>query len=80
MSNVEFRCSPAKHGRTAASTGHLERLCGKTAGPWFCGERLTTADVSFYVMAAGLIDGTYCEGLQVASLGGCSCVRVCVCV
>jgi glutathione S-transferase len=41
----------------------LEQILLKSDGPYFCGHALTTCDLSFYVIAAGLLDGTYCEGI-----------------
>jgi len=39
-------------------------------GPYFCGEVLTTCDLSFYCLAEGLTDGSYCAGVSRAVLGG----------
>jgi glutathione S-transferase len=41
----------------------LERACSTSGGPYLCGNSLTTADLAFYVVASGLRDGTYCEGV-----------------
>ena len=33
-------------------------------GPYFCGAALTVCDLSFYVLAAGLLDGSFCAGIE----------------
>jgi glutathione S-transferase len=47
----------------------LEQMLG--ASDYFCGGTLTTCDLQWYVMGSGLLDGTYCEGLEPAVLDGC---------
>jgi glutathione S-transferase len=39
----------------------LEGLLGSDA--YFCGSQLTICDLSFYVMATGFLDGSFCQGL-----------------
>jgi glutathione S-transferase len=51
-----------------ARFAQLERL---VPGPFFCGARLTTADLSFYVMARGFADGTFCAGVSKTLLEKC---------
>jgi len=48
----------------------LERMVRSSGGPFFCGEALTTSDLSLYVMARGLADGTYCDGISPDILSG----------
>jgi len=42
----------------------LERVLARSGEDYFCGSRITICDLSFYVLAAGLLDGTYCEGVS----------------
>ncbi|KAJ1457397.1 hypothetical protein M885DRAFT_481216 [Pelagophyceae sp. CCMP2097] len=51
-----------------ARYAQLERM---VHGPFFCGAQLTTVDLSFYVMATGLADGTYCAGVSKKLLDEC---------
>ena len=41
---------------------------------YFCGEQLTICDLSFFVMGAGMIDGTYCVGVS-GALDDCPLLR-----
>ena len=34
------------------------------SNPYFCGSMLTIADLKWYVVGSGFIDGTYCEGIS----------------
>lgn len=58
-----------------AQFGRLERIAQASGGPYFCGERLTICDLSFYVLASGVLDGSYCEGISPSVLDGCQCLR-----
>jgi len=33
-------------------------------GEYFCGDQITTVDLLFYVVAGGLIDGDFCQGIS----------------
>ena len=44
----------------------LERKLG--SNPYFCGETLTVADLKWYVVGSGFLDGSYCEGISKSSL------------
>ena len=46
----------------------LERVLSESGGPFFCGEQMTTCDLSYYVMGSGLVDGSYCEGIDATAL------------
>jgi glutathione S-transferase len=50
-------------------TAHRDSSEG--AGPYFCGDVLTIADVSAYVVISGMRDGTYLAGLKPEILSGC---------
>eukprot|EP00931_Biecheleriopsis_adriatica_P066874 TRINITY_DN41114_c0_g1_i1.p1 TRINITY_DN41114_c0_g1~~TRINITY_DN41114_c0_g1_i1.p1 ORF type:complete len:251 (-),score=54.88 TRINITY_DN41114_c0_g1_i1:73-798(-) len=49
----------------------LERVLTSSGGPYFCGKQLTTCDLSFYVMAKGIQDGSYIEGVSPKTLSAC---------
>lgn len=49
----------------------LERVLVASGGPHMCGRPLTTCDLSLYVMASGLLDGSYCDGVSPAVLERC---------
>eukprot|EP00747_Dinoflagellata_sp_TGD_P147904 gnl/TRDRNA2_/TRDRNA2_176861_c0_seq2.p1 gnl/TRDRNA2_/TRDRNA2_176861_c0~~gnl/TRDRNA2_/TRDRNA2_176861_c0_seq2.p1 ORF type:complete len:226 (+),score=38.57 gnl/TRDRNA2_/TRDRNA2_176861_c0_seq2:55-732(+) len=53
----------------------LERLLATSDGPYFCGSRLATCDLSFYVMATGLLDGTYAAGIRPSIFDECPLLR-----
>ena len=40
----------------------LERQLG--SNPYFCGTTLTIADLRWYVVGSGFMDGTYCDGIS----------------
>ena len=42
----------------------------ESGGPFFCGAGLTTCDLSFYAIATGLQDGTFCDGISPTVLAG----------
>ena len=55
----------------------LERVLAQKSvevgeGPYFCGNVLTIADVSVYVLITGVLDGTYLAGLEPGVVSGCS--------
>lgn len=51
----------------------LENMLAETArdGPFFCGDVLTVADLSAYVIISEMIDGTYLAGLSTEFVRGC---------
>jgi len=52
----------------------LENMLAETAaeGPYFCGNELTVADLSAYVLVRGMLDGTYLAGLSTEFVRGCT--------
>ena len=44
----------------------------RKSGPYFCGNVLTVADLSAYVLIAGMIDGTYLSGLSTEFVRTCT--------
>merc|ERR1712048_345977 len=48
----------------------LERVLTRSGDDYFCGSTITICDLSFYVLAAGLVDGTFCEGVAPQILEG----------
>ena len=47
-------------------------LSKSNPGPYFCGEKMTICDLSFYVFASGLVDGSFVEGVSHDVLNGCT--------
>eukprot|EP00656_Telonema_subtile_P040085 TRINITY_DN45156_c0_g1_i1.p1 TRINITY_DN45156_c0_g1~~TRINITY_DN45156_c0_g1_i1.p1 ORF type:complete len:244 (+),score=43.27 TRINITY_DN45156_c0_g1_i1:92-823(+) len=47
-----------------AHFGRLEKVLVAAGGEWFCGKEISTADLSFYVMGSGMIDGSFCAGIS----------------
>merc|ERR1712062_483272 len=49
----------------------LEQQLSSSGGLYFCGSQLTICDLSFYVYASGILDGTYASGISPSVLDGC---------
>merc|ERR1719419_123401 len=49
----------------------LEQFLLASGGPYFCGEQLTICDLSFYVYASGILDGSFVRGVQPSVLDNC---------
>ncbi|CAE8694836.1 unnamed protein product [Polarella glacialis] len=49
----------------------LEQVLVASGGPFFCGDVLTICDLSFYVCASGILDGSYCGGIRPEVLAAC---------
>lgn len=58
-----------------ARLAQLERRLNALGGPYFCGGKLTTCDLSFYVFASGVLDGTYAPGVRPCVLDACPDLR-----
>lgn len=58
-----------------ARLAQLEAVLARSGGPHLCGAALTVCDLDWYVMAAGLADGTYCDGVAPGVLDGCAGLR-----
>eukprot|EP00446_Apocalathium_sp_SHHI-4_P038590 CAMPEP_0177327642 /NCGR_PEP_ID=MMETSP0368-20130122/19004_1 /TAXON_ID=447022 ORGANISM="Scrippsiella hangoei-like, Strain SHHI-4" /NCGR_SAMPLE_ID=MMETSP0368 /ASSEMBLY_ACC=CAM_ASM_000363 /LENGTH=259 /DNA_ID=CAMNT_0018787727 /DNA_START=6 /DNA_END=785 /DNA_ORIENTATION=- len=58
-----------------ARFSYLEKQLKAAGGPYFCGERLTICDLSFYVLASGVLDGTYVDGVTPSVLDGCPLLK-----
>ncbi|CAJ1335055.1 unnamed protein product, partial [Effrenium voratum] len=52
-----------------ARFGQLEQFLATR--PYFCGERMSICDISFYVYASGLMEGTYAKGIRPEVLDQC---------
>eukprot|EP00928_Gymnodinium_smaydae_P093507 TRINITY_DN7771_c0_g2_i1.p1 TRINITY_DN7771_c0_g2~~TRINITY_DN7771_c0_g2_i1.p1 ORF type:complete len:231 (+),score=56.00 TRINITY_DN7771_c0_g2_i1:113-805(+) len=53
-----------------ARLAQVERALGDS-DYFFCGDALTICDLSWYVMASGLQDGSYCAGIPASVLDAC---------
>jgi glutathione S-transferase len=53
----------------------LERALVASGGPYVCGGTLTTADLSLYVVCGGVLDGTWCDGVNPDVLKECPGLR-----
>ncbi|CAE7315747.1 Esyt3 [Symbiodinium natans] len=49
----------------------LEKFLTTSEGPYFCGDRMTICDLSVYVYASGLLDGTYVTGIDPSVMDNC---------
>eukprot|EP00041_Stephanoeca_diplocostata_P010489 m.166759 g.166759 ORF g.166759 m.166759 type:complete len:257 (+) comp18167_c0_seq2:146-916(+) len=49
----------------------LERVLQRSGGSYFCGEKMSICDLSFYSLASGILLGDYCDGLDPATLADC---------
>ena len=58
------RKSIAVPGISSGRFGQLERVLLRGSGPYFCGQGMTTCDLSFYCIATGLRDGSFCDGVS----------------
>mmetsp|Transcript_61674 Transcript_61674/g.123632 ORF Transcript_61674/g.123632 Transcript_61674/m.123632 type:complete len:229 (+) Transcript_61674:2-688(+) len=56
----------------------LERSLSASGGPHFCGEQMTICDLSFYVYASGILDGTFVAGVSPSVLDGCPLLKALV--
>ena len=58
-----------KHLNQDVLPGHFSMLARQLgSSEYFCGSTLTIADLKWYVVGAGFIDGTYCDGISKAIL------------
>jgi len=49
----------------------LEQFLASSKGPYFCGDRMTVCDLSLYVYASGILDGTFAAGVQPNVMDNC---------
>lgn len=49
----------------------LEKFLAASGGPYFCGDEMTICDLSMYVFAAGILDGTFVPGIEPRVLDAC---------
>lgn len=54
---------------------YLEEVLKHRGGLYFCGDQMTICDLSYYVLAAGLKQGTFAEGIRSNVLGECPSLR-----
>lgn len=53
--------------------GQLETILQKSSGPYFCGAKITIADIAFYAMASQILIGSWAgNGVSPDVLDGCS--------
>jgi len=54
-----------KHLNQDILPGHFSMLAGQLGSNlYFCGSTLTIADLKWYVVGSGFMDGSYCEGIS----------------
>ena len=54
---------------------YLEQSIQQNEGDFLCGAAMTTADLNAYVVIGGILDGTWCEGVDPAVLDDCPRLR-----
>mmetsp|Transcript_56893 Transcript_56893/g.133018 ORF Transcript_56893/g.133018 Transcript_56893/m.133018 type:complete len:245 (+) Transcript_56893:43-777(+) len=61
-----------------ARFAQLEKFLASSGGPYFCGDRMTICDLSVYVYASGILDGTYAAGIEPSVMEKCPGLRALV--
>eukprot|EP00729_Bicosta_minor_P005666 gene5666-35614_t len=52
----------------------LDKMVQQSGGPFLCGNVMRTCDLMLYGMVSGLLDGSYCSGIQRSVLDECTAV------
>ena len=62
---TEQKQAVEKHLNRDVLPGHFSMLAKQLgSNAYFCGSTLTIADLKWYVVGSGLLDGNYCEGIS----------------